>query len=651
MPAIIKHALTLLVILLAAMMAQAAETKLWCGKPVAELFPLSDVRLLDPELLKIRQLDHQYLLALDSDRLLRNYRENFGIKTGIPELTGHEAGTGAHAGARGHYTGHYLSACAMMIASTGDPKLKAKADTMVAELAKLQQPNGYLSAQPEKYFDDLERNPAGRHIVWYCQHKLLAGLLDMYVQAGNAQALEVAKKFGDWVVVRTGKIDHDLIQKILHWEFGGIGEAMANLAAITGDARYLSAARCFDHDEVLKPLAAGEDILKGHHGNTEIPKFIAAAREYELTGEESYRKASAFFWQQVALHRSYVTGGNTAGEGFRTPPDVLSNVINAGTQESCNTYNMLKLTEHVFGWNPRADAGDYYERALYNHILATPHSETGMPLYFLGLAPGQWKVHFAPHQSFWCCAGTGLENFSKLQRGIYYHGKDQLWVNLFIASELDWKEKGVTIRQQTAFPNEPGTTLLVHANKPTALKIHIRVPYWTKGASIEVNGEPLKVDLKPGSFATIDRNWKDGDTVKVSLPMSVHLQPTPDTPNVAAVMYGPVVLAGELGAVSKEKVQVQPDEYNGNKKFQADPYSDAGKLALAGVTEKIADWLEPVPGKPLTFKTKGVGRPQDFVLSPFYRLFDQRYNVYWKLQPPTAATGKQKRTGPALIDN
>ena len=224
-------------------------------------------------------------------------------------------------------------------------------------------------------------------------------------------------------------------------------------------------------------------------------------------------------------------------------------------------------------------------------------------------------------------------------------------MNLFIASELDWKEKGVTIRQQTAFPNEPGTTLLVHANKPTALKIHIRVPYWTKGASIEVNGEPLKVDLKPGSFATIDRNWKDGDTVKVSLPMSVHLQPTPDTPNVAAVMYGPVVLAGELGAVSKEKVQVQPDEYNGNKKFQADPYSDAGKLALAGVTEKIADWLEPVPGKPLTFKTKGVGRPQDFVLSPFYRLFDQRYNVYWKLQPPTAATGKQKRTGPALIDN
>jgi DUF1680 family protein len=530
----------------------------------------------------------------------------------------------------------------MMIASTSDSKLKAKADAMVAELAKLQQPNGYLSAQPEKYFDDLERNPAGRHIVWYCQHKLLAGLLDMYKNAGNAQALEVARKFGDWVVARTEKIDRGLMQKILHWEFGGIGEAMSILAAITGDARYLKVARCFDHDEVLKPMAAGEDILKGHHGNTEIPKFIAAAREYELTGEEPYRQAAEFFWQQVALHRSYATGGNTVSEGFRTPPDVLSGVIGPATQESCNTYNMLKLTEHVFGWTPRADAGDYYERALYNHILATPHPETGMPLYFLGLSPGQWKVHFAPHQSFWCCSGTGLENFSKLQRGIYYHGQDALWVNLFIASELDWKEKGLTIRQQTVFPDEPGTTLLVKAKKPTPLKIHIRIPYWTKDAAIEVNGELLKEVLKPGSFATIDRNWKDGDTVKVRLPMRLHLQPTPDNPNVVAVMYGPVVLAGELGAIAKEKVQVQPTEHHGGEMFKADPYSEAGQLALAGVTEKIEDWIQPVPGKPLTFKTKGVGRPHDFVLSPFCRLFDQRYNVYWKLQPPAATTGKQK---------
>lgn len=630
-----KYTLSL-TILLAAAAAQAAETKL--PKFVAELFPLADVRLLDPELLKIRELDRQYMLELDSDRLLRNYRENFGIKTGIPELTGHEAGTGPHAGARGHYTGHYLSACAMMIASTGDAKLKAKADAMVAELAKLQQPNGYLSAQPETYFDNLEKN--GRHIVWYSQHKLLAGLLDMYVQAGNAQALEVAKKFGDWVFARTGKIDHDLMQKILKCEFGGIGEAMANLSAITGDKRYLQAARCFDHDEVLKPMAAGEDILTKHHGNTEIPKFIAAAREYELTGEEPYRKAAEFFWQQVALHRSYATGGNTNAERFGTPPDVLSTAIYPVTQESCNTYNMLKLTEHLFGWNPSANAGDYYERALYNHILATPHPETGMPLYYLGLSPGQWKMHFAPHQSFWCCAGTGLENFSKLQQGIYYHGKDELWVNLFIASELDWKEKGITLRQQTTFPNEQGTTLLLQVKTPAPLKIHIRIPYWTKDATIEVNGELLKEVLKPGSFATIGRTWKDGDTVKVSLPMRLHLQPTPDNPNLAAVMVGPLVLAGELGAVDKEKVQVKPTEYHCIDLFHKNQYPEAGKLALAGVTEKIEDWLEPVAGKPLTFKTKGVGRPRDIVLSPFNRLYDQRYNIYWKLQPPPAATQK-----------
>jgi len=635
-----KHTLTLLALLLTATAAQATETKL--PKPTAELFPLADVKLLDPELLKIRELDHQYLLALDSDRILRNYRENFGIKTGLPELTGHEAGTGPHAGARGHYTGHYLSACAMMIASTGDAKLKAKADAIVAELAKLQQPNGYLSAQPESTFDNLERRPAGRSIIWYCQHKLLAGLIDMYVHTGNTQALEVAKKFGDWVVARTGKIDHDLMQKILHWEFGGIGEAMANLSAITGDGRYLQAARCFDHDEVLQPMAAGFDILTGHHGNTEIPKFIAAACEYELTGEEPYRKAAEFFWQQVALKRSFATGGNTVSESFGTALGVLSSAINPASQETCNTYNMLKLTEHVFGWTLRADAGDYYERALYNHILATPDPETGMPLYFLGLGRGQWKVHFVPHQSFWCCAGTGVENFSKLQRGIYYHGKDELWVNLFIASELDWKEEGGTIRQQTAFPNEPGTTLLFQAKKPTSLKVNIRIPYWTKGAAIEINGEPLKAVLKPGSFATIERTWKKGDTVKVSLPMSLRLEPTPDDPNLVAILYGPVVLAGELGPVPKEKRQVKPDENNGNSLFNEDPYRDAAKLALAGLTEKIEDWLEPVPGKPLTFQTKGVGRPSDFVLSPFYRLFDQRYNVYWQLQSASAKTGSKK---------
>ena len=594
--------------------------------PQARLFPLSDVRLTDPELLKIRELDHQYLLNLDSERLLRNFRENVGIKTGVAPLLGHEAPNDS---CRGHYTGHYLSACAMMVASTGDEKLKAKADAIVAELTKLQLPDGYLGALPESQFDDLE---AGKKVgvPWYTEHKIMAGLLDMYLYTGNRKALDVLQKLGDWVDARTKKLDYAAMQRVLCREFGGMGEVMANLAAATGKESYLQVAKRFDHDGAIKPAAAGEDKLTGHHANTLIPKFIAAAREYELTGDESYQKAATFFWQQVALHRSYATGGNSVEEKFKTPSDILAGTPAPRTQESCNTYNMLRLTEHLFAWNPSASYADYYERALLNHILATPHPETGMPLYYLGLMPGQWKVVFVPHMSFWCCAGSGLETFSKLQRGIYYHGDGQLWVNLFFASEVDWKEKGITLKQETKFPDEPGTSLRIQAKKPTAFKLNIRIPYWAEGSSISVNGQPLHEPLPPGTFATIDRTWNDGDQVRVQLPMRLHLQPMPDDPKISAIMYGPVVLAGELGAVAKDKVQLR--NYDASALFNANPYPDADKLALVGTTEKLDDWIGPVSGKPLTFKTKGVGRPSDFVLSPFFRLFDQRYNVYWRLE-------------------
>lgn len=589
----------------------------------ARLFPLDEVRLTDPELLKIRELDHRYLLSLDNDRLLRNYRENAGIRTGLPELSGHEMVTGQHHAPRGHYTGHYLSASAMMVASTGDAKLKTKADALVSELAKLQKPNGYLAAQPEESFDQ-------QRIPWYVQHKLLAGLLDMYINAGNQQALEVARKFADWAVAHTAKIDRPAMQRLLEREFGGFGEAMAELAHTTGEGKYLEAAKRFDQDQMLNPMAAGQDNLTGLHANTAIPKFVDAARKYEMTGEEHYRKASSFFWRQVALHRSYATGGNSISEGFRTPPDVLSTAIGPDTQESCNTYNMLKLTEHIFAWNPDAVTGDFHERALYNHILATPHPESGMPLYFLGLKPGQWKIHFDPGNAFWCCSGTGLENFAKLQRGIYYQGNQQLWVNLFIASELNWRDKGITISQQTAFPDEPGTRLVIKASKATAFKLNVRIPYWAEGASIAVNGRKLDAPLKAQSFASIDRTWNNGDEVTLTLPMRLHLQPMPDDPKMAAVMYGPLVLAGELGKIPEDKLHRES-----HAPFEVfTPYPEADKLALAGLTTQLEECIRPLPGKPLTFKTHGVGRPEDFVLSPLYRLFGKRYNVYWKLTQP-----------------
>ncbi len=611
----------------------------------ARLFPLERVKLQDSCLLKVREQTRDYLLSLDSGRLLRNYQVNAGFPTDAEPLSGHEA---PDAGFRGHYTGHYLTACAMMYASTGDERLKGKADAIVAAMAQCQQANGYLAALPEARFDELETGKKAG-CVWYAEHKILAGLLDMYLDCGNRQAYEMAQKLGDWVVARTARLDHETMQRVLATEFGGMGEVMANLSAVTGKDQYLEAAKRFDHDEVFQPAARGEDALTGLHANCQIPKFVAAARLYELTGMEFYRDAATSFWRQVALHRSYAAGGHSLREHFTTPPDVLAGTLECQAQETCNTYNMLRLTEHLFAWKPNALYGDFYERALLNHILATPHPKTGMPLYFLGLQSGQWKCVFERNQSFWCCAGTGLENFAKLQRGIYYQGAGELWVNLFFASELDWRERDVTVRQTTRFPEEGGTRLTVRMKQPVSFKLHIRIPYWAEGASITVNGQPQSKTLKPATYATIVRTWNDGDQVRVQLPMRLHLQPLPDDAKKVAILYGPVVLAGELGGDGLEMDLIHFAPHNGEPLFQSHPFTDANKLALVDTTARPEDWLEPVAGKPLTFRTHGVGRPRDFTLSPFYRLFDQRYAVYWDLltdaqwrQREAAITARQR---------
>lgn len=598
----------------------------------ARLFPLDQVRLMDPALLKMRAQTLDYLLSLDSDQLLHH----FCVVAGIPSTAApKDLSPGDHelpgSAFRGHYTGHYLSACAMMIAGTGDQRLKAKADALVAELAKTQRPNGYLAGWPESDYDKLE---AGKKagVLWYGEHKILAGLLDMYVYAGNRQAFDMAQKLGDWVDARTRRLDHATMQGVLKTEFGGMGEVMADLAAATGQEKFLQAAKRFDHDVIFQPAARGEDKLTGLHANTQVPKFVAAARLYELTGDDFYQRAAKFFWQQVALHRSYATGGNSVHEHFKTPPDALAETLDCHDQETCNTYNMLRLTEHLFAWKPEAVYADFYERAFLNHILGTPHPETGMPLYFLGLQPGQWKCVFVRNRSFWCCAGTGLENFSKLQRGIYFQGAGQVWVNQFFASEVNWKTQGVVIRQDTRFPDEPGTTLMVKTAQPSQFKLCVRIPHWAEGAAISINGKPLDQKLTPSSYATMDRTWADGDTVRVELPMRLHLQPMPDDAKLAAILYGPVVLAGELGGEGLARECIHHPHLNGEPLYKAHPFADADQLALVGTTAKLEDWIEPVAGKPLTFKTKGVGRPRDVVLSPFFRLFDQRYNVYWRLK-------------------
>jgi uncharacterized protein len=606
-------------------------------------FRLEDVRILDTDLLRMREQTLNYVLALDSDRLLHNFRVNAKLPSSAEPLYNRESPTN---GWRGHYVGHFLSACSQMYASTGDLRIKTKADAMVSELAKCQAQlgdKGYLSAFPESDFDDLEQGrPAA--VVWYALHKIMAGLLDVNQLMRNPQALHVLEGMAAWTDWRTGRLPEEQMQRTLQIEFGGMSEVLANLSAVTWNPRYLAVAKRFDHHAVMDPAAEGRDTLTTLHANTQIPKFIGAAREFELTGDPHYRAAAQFFWQQVALHRSYATGGNSAKERFRTPPDVLASELTDLSQETCNTYNMLKLTRQLFSWQAEPQYADYYERAFLNHILATPNPADGSPLYYLGMQSGQWKVHFVPHEGFFCCCGTGLENFSKLSEGFYFHNEQSLWVNLFFASELNWRDKGVIVRQETRFPEEAGTRLVIQTKSPARFTLNVRIPYWADAASITVNGKPFQPHQKltPSSYAKIDRTWKNGDRVDVKLPMRLHLQTIPDDPTLAAIMYGPLVLAGELGTENLDSKRIYSDD-----KFLHGGFPPIAVPELSGDRNDLDKWIQPVSapvGKTvsqkysaLSFRTVGAGRPKDVVLSPFYRLFNQRYCVYWRFRPAAEA--------------
>ena len=597
--------------------------------PAALPFALEDITILDPDLLRMRRQTLDYMLALDFDRLLHNFRVNAGLPSSAAPLYNRESPTN---GWRGHYVGHFLSASGQMYATTRDARIKSKADAIVAELARCQArlgDRGYLSAFPESSFDDLEQGrPAA--VIWYALHKIMAGLLDAHEHLQNQQALDVLQKMAAWVDWRTGRLPENQMQRTLQTEFGGMNEVLANLSAVTKNPRYLEVAKRFDHHVVMDPASQGRDTLTGLHANTQIPKFIGAARQFELTGDPYYRDAALFFWQQVALHRSYVTGGNSVSEHFRTPPDVLASELTDLTQETCNTYNMLKLTSHLFGWYAEPQYADFYERAFLNHILATPHPSEGSPLYYLGMQPGQWKVHFVPHEGFFCCCGTGLENFAKLGEGFYFHDGQSLWVNLFFASEVRWREKGVVLRQETRFPDEAGMHLIVQSKSPAAFSLKVRIPYWAGNVSFSINGKPFEPHekLAPSSYAKIDRTWKDGDRVDVQLPMRLHLQAIPDDANLAAIMYGPLVLAGELGTQD-----LDPKRLYSEDKFLHGGFPSIAVPEMAGDRHALEKWIQPVraANNRLAFRTVNAGRPNDVILSPFYRLFDQRYCIYWHL--------------------
>ncbi|HZS03548.1 MAG TPA: beta-L-arabinofuranosidase domain-containing protein [Blastocatellia bacterium] len=598
----------------------------------AREFEPGAVRLLDGPFREAMLRDQKYLLSLDNDRLLHNFRVNAGLPSSARPLGGWEA---PDVELRGHSVGHFLTALALMYAGTGDERFKAKGDALVAELARVQQalPSrganpGYLSAFPEEFFDRVDK----RQRVWapyYTLHKIMAGLLDMRQLAGNRQALDVLLKLADWVRFRVDRLSDDEQQAVLQTEFGGMNDVLASLYAVTGNPEYLRIARKFDHRRVFDPLARGEDPLSGLHANTQIPKAIGAAREYEVTGEQRYHDIASFFWERVAGHRSYVIGGNSDNESF-FPPEQFSKHLGASSTETCNTYNMLKLSRHLFAWEPSARTMDFYERGLYNHILASQDPPTGMMTYYVPLRPGAFRTYSTPDASFWCCVGTGMENHAKYGDTIYFRADQALYVNLFIASELNWKEKGLTVRQETRFPEEDTTRLTVKTAKPLKLAFRIRYPSWAQsGMTLAVNGRKETVTAGPGSYVTVEREWKNGDTIEVKLPMSLRLEAMPDDPRMVALLYGPIVLGGDLG-----KEDLTDERRYGPSAPQMGRVKPIQVPVFIGEVRDVLAKVKPVAGSPLHFRTEGLARPQEVSLAPFYSLHVRRYNVYWKVWQP-----------------
>jgi DUF1680 family protein len=591
-------------------------------------FELHDVRLRPGLVLDALMINRRYLLALDPDRLLHTFRITAGLPTAAEPLGGWEAPNNE---LRGHFTGHYLSACALLWAQTGDVEAKARGEVVVAGLAQCQAAigGGYLSAFPEELFDRL-REGKQAWAPFYTVHKIMAGLLDAHALCGNAQALDVLIGIARWVALWVRPLSDERMARVLDREFGGMNEVLYNLYAATGEERWRELAKRFDKEMVYAALAAGRDELRGLHVNTTIPQIIGAARGYELTGSKHLHDTADYFWHTVTERRCYCTGGTSNEESWKSAPGELAKELSGYTQECCVTYNMQKLTRHVFTWTADPRAADYYERAYYNGILGVQHPADGDKLYYVALASGYWKLFGTPLQDFWCCTGSMAESFAKLGDSIYFHDANGIYVNLFVASEVEWKEKRLRLTQDTKFPEEDTVRLTVHTANPQRVALRIRVPYWCEAGTAALNGRVLEGFAAPGSYFVLDREWQDGDRVSVTLPMRLHMHSMPDDPTVQAVMVGPLVLAGRLGAagLTKDNLRAEPTKPRTVPEYHGEPVAAPIIHADAG---DPASWLKAVPGRPLEFRSHGQGT--ELSLIPLNRILDERYAVYWKFAP------------------
>lgn len=623
----------LVVFLLILFGAIQAQEKLYKNE-----FPLSDVKLLEGPFKHARDLNIEVLLKYDVDRLLAPYRKEAGLSAKAKSYPNWD-------GLDGHVAGHYLSAMAINYAAADNKECKKRMEYMLSELKACQEANainnsewgvGYLGGFPnsKKLWSAFKKGDFSiYHSAWapfYNLHKMFAGLRDAWLYTGNEEAKTMFLRFCDWGISITSDLNEEQMQSMLNMEHGGMNEIFADAYQISGDKKYLVAAKRYSHKVFLDPLSQGIDNLDNKHANTQIPKFIGFIRIAELDGDEKYEKAGRFSWETITANRSLAFGGNSRREHFPGVASCSDFINDVDGPESCNSYNMLKLTEDLFRLKPMAHYADYYERTVFNHILSSQHPEHGGYVYFTTARPRHYRVYSAPNEAMWCCVGTGMENHGKYNQFIYTHSTDSLFLNLYIASELNWTDRKVSIKQETNFPLEEHTKLTI--TKGSAhFKLMVRYPGWVKEGALKitVNGKAITYSARPSAYICIDRKWEKGDVVEVFLPMHNTIEQLPNVPHYFAFMHGPILLGAKTGTEDLRGLVAGDGRWGQFPGGEMLPVNEAPILVEDDI-ENIADKLVPVKGQPLSYTLNvKMENPLDVKLEPFWRIHDARYMIYW----------------------
>ncbi len=607
-------------------------------------FDLGDITLLESPFKHAEDLNKQYLLALNADRLLAPFLQEAGLQARAESYPNWE-----NTGLDGHIGGHYLSALSLTYASTGDTVVLNRLRYMIGELKKCQEANGngYIGGVPggKELWQSIAAGTIraggfdlnGKWVPLYNIHKTYAGLRDAFLLAGNLTAKEMLIKMADWAMELVSGLSDTQMQDMLRSEHGGLNEVFADVAAVTGNMQYLKLAHRFSHSRILEPLLRGEDNLTGLHANTQIPKVLGFKRISEVRGNDSLENAARFFWETVVKQRSVSIGGNSISEHFNSPGDFSRMVTSVEGPETCNTYNMLRLTKMLYQTSGDKKYIDYYERALYNHILSSQHPQTGGLVYFTPMRPGHYRVYSQPQTSMWCCVGSGLESHSKYGEMIYAYSGNELFVNLFIPSVLNWKEKNIRISQDNHFPDEAKTRLTIHPHKSTTFTLQLRWPEWVAEGELKVsvNGKKYPARNKKGYIA-IKRKWREGDMVVLDMPMQLHTERLPDHSHYYSFLYGPLVLAAKTTA--GDQPGLFADDSRGGHIARGTQIPLKEMPVVIGDENGLEKLPEPVAGKPLTFRLNSLF-PQEYSegleLIPFFRVHGSRYIIYW----PQATTG------------